>query len=80
MTFSNTEMKELGRSTGNDTQHNIVDSYPQVCLRHLADERNLGERVHTHTHTHTHIHKHKHTHTLIANNKTLIITLLTREK
>ena len=47
---------------------------PQVCLRHLADERNLGESVHTDIHTRTH------THILIANNKTLIVTLLTRDK
>ena len=44
------------------SQHNIVDPYPQACLRHLADERSLHDgRVHTHTHTHTHTYTHTYT-------------------
>ena len=56
MKFSDMEMKELGRSTWNDT-HNITSLIrtPQVCLRHLADGRSLhGGRVQTHTHIHAH--------------------------
>ena len=59
MKFSDMEMKELGRSTWNDT-HNITSLIrtPQVCLRHLADGRSLhGGRVQTHTHTYTHTHR-----------------------
>ena len=55
MTFSDTEMKELGRGTAYNT-HNITSLIrtPQVCIRHLADGRSLhGRRVYTHTHTHT---------------------------
>ena len=53
------EMKELGRSTGDDT-HNItlLICTLQKCLRHLADGRSLHggrvENTHTHTHTNTH--------------------------
>ena len=55
MTFLKIEIKELGRSTWNDT-HNITSliSTPQVCIRHLADGTGLhGGRVQTHTHTYT---------------------------
>ena len=40
MTFSDTEMKELGRS---DNTHNTTSLIrtPQVCIRHLADGRIL---------------------------------------
>ena len=42
MTFLEMEMKELGRSTWNDT-HNVtlLIRTPQVCIRHFADIRNL---------------------------------------
>ena len=58
LTFSDTEMKELGRSPS-DTQTS------QVCNRHLAIGRNqqLKDYKHTHTHTHTQTHKHTHKHT-----------------
>ena len=58
MTFLKIEIKELGRSTWNDT-HNITSliSTPQVCIRHLADGTGLhGGRVQTHTHIHKHVH------------------------
>ena len=52
MTFSDTEMKELGRGTAYNT-HNITSLIRtlQACIRHLAD-------THTHTHTHTHTREH----------------------
>ena len=42
MTFSDTEMKELGRGTAYNT-HNITSLIrtPQACIRHLADGRSL---------------------------------------
>ena len=45
MTFSDTLMKELGRSTWNDT-HNITSliRIPKVCLRNLADGRRVHDR------------------------------------
>ena len=54
MTFSDMEMKELGRSTWNDTDNitSLIRTF-QVCLRHLTDGRSLhGARVQTHTHNH----------------------------
>ena len=51
MTFLDTEMKELGRNA----QQNIHNTRslihaPQVCLRHLADGRNLqGGKIYTYT-------------------------------
>ena len=49
MTFSDTEMKELGRGTAYNT-HNITSLIRtrQACIRHLADGRILG-RVYMHT-------------------------------
>ena len=79
MTFSDPEMKELGRGTAYNT-HNITSLIrtPQACIRYLADGRSLyGGRAytrvpphthtdrdtHTHTHTHTRTHRHTQTHT-----------------
>ena len=65
MIFSDTEMKELGRSTSDNTHNttSLIRTLHQVCIRHLADRRSLhGGRVHTHTHTHTH-HARAYTHT-----------------
>ena len=52
MTYLEMEMKELGRSSNNNT-HNISSLIhtPQVCHRRLAVGRSLhGGRVYTHTH------------------------------
>ena len=39
MTFLEIEMKDLGRSTCNDTQNiTALIRTPQVCLRYLAEE------------------------------------------
>ena len=59
MTFLDTVMKELGRSTKQNI-HNTrsLIRAPQVCLRHLADGSFHGGRIHTHTHTHTHARTH----------------------
>ena len=62
MTFSDTEMKELGRGRAYNT-HNItlLIRTPQACIRHLPGGRSLHSgRVHTHTYTHTHTHTHTH--------------------
>ena len=63
MTCLNTEMKKLGRSIQINTQNTrSLICTPHVCLRHLADGRNLyGEIVYTRTDTHTHTHTHTHT-------------------
>ena len=44
MTFSDTEMKELGRGTAYNT-HNTTSLIrtPQVCIRRLADGRSLHD-------------------------------------
>ena len=65
MTCLNTEMKKLGRSIQINTQNTrSLIRTPHVCLRHLADGRDLyGERVYTFTHSHTHTQTHTHTHT-----------------
>ena len=45
MTFSDTEMKELGRST-QINKHKIIDPCAQVCLAHLTVGRSLyGGRI-----------------------------------
>ena len=56
MTFLDTEMKNLGRSTQQNI-HNTrsVIHAPEVCRRHLAGGRSLDSgRIHRYTHTHTH--------------------------
>ena len=53
MTYLEVEIKELGKSTWNDT-HNMTSSIctPQVCLRHVVDGRSLQVvRVKTQRHT-----------------------------
>ena len=65
MTFLDTEMKELGRST----QYNTHNTKVFICtLKYVpdivADGRSLyGFTIHTHTHAHTHTHTHTNTHT-----------------
>ena len=72
MTFSDTEMKELGKST----QINIYNTRSLIrALKYVSDilqteeaftmEEYTHTYTHTHaqTHTHTHTHTHKHTHT-----------------
>ena len=62
MTFSDTEMNELGRSTWNDT-HNITSMMrtPQYVSNILQTEEIFTveeykqRNTYTHTHTHTHI-------------------------
>ena len=56
MTCLKTEMKKLGRNIQINTQNTrSLIRTPHVCLRHLADGRNLyGERVYTRTLPHTH--------------------------
>ena len=76
--FSDTEMKELGRSTQiniHNTRSLIRTS--QVYLRHLAVGRSLhgGRYKHTHTHTHTHAHA-PHTYTWPPNNFVFIKVFL----
>ena len=66
MTFLDTEMKELGRSTQHDTQNTrslirTLKYDPDI----VADGRNFcGERVLARTHARTHTHTHTHTHIL----------------
>ena len=66
MTFSDTEMKELGRGTAHNT-HNITSLIR--TLKHVSDILQteevftVEEYKHTHTHTHTNTHTHTHTHT-----------------
>ena len=63
MTLLETEMKELGRSTWNDTQHNIADPYLSSMSQTSSSRKKLsGWKEHTHTHSHTHTHTHTHTH------------------
>ena len=72
MTFSDTEMKELGKST----QIHIYNTRSLIrALKYVSDilqteeAFTMEEYTHTHTHTHaqththTHTHTHKHTHT-----------------
>ena len=70
MTFLETEIKELGRSTWNDNQYNIVDSYLSSMLQTSCSWKkpsrwkSINTRMQTHTHTHTHTHTlspHSHT-------------------
>ena len=62
MTFLDTVMKELGRSTKQNI-HNTrsLIRAPQVCLKHLADGSLHGGRIYTHTHTYTRARTHTHT-------------------
>ena len=54
MTFLDTEMKELGRSTHIHKTRSLIRA-PHVCLIHIADRRSLHVgRILTHIHTHTH--------------------------
>ena len=68
MTYLETEMKELGRSSWNDTQHNIVDPYlssmsqTSHSRKKLSRWKSINTHTHAHTHTHTHTHTHAHTH------------------
>ena len=66
MTFLETEMKELGRST----QQNIHNARsliraPQEYRHPTTHTSTHPQPTHTHTHTHTHtqVHAHKYTHT-----------------
>ena len=55
MTFSDTEMKELGRGTQINIHNtrSFIRAFKYVPQGHLADERNLhGGRIHIHTYTH----------------------------
>ena len=56
MTFLETEMKELGRSTWNDTQHNIVDPYLSSMSQTSHSRKKLSrwKSINTHTRAHTH--------------------------
>ena len=59
MTFLEMEMKELGRSTQNNT-HNTrsLIRTPQVSHRHRCRQKKplQGRSINTHTHIHTHTH------------------------
>ena len=66
MTFSDTEMKELGKST----QINIYNTRSLIrALKYVSDilqteeAFTMEEYTHTHTHTHAQTHTHTHTHT-----------------
>ena len=67
MTFSDTDMKELGRSTQKKItiQDPYLSSMSQTsCSRKkLSQWKNVNTHTHTHTHTHTRTHTHAHTHT-----------------
>ena len=67
MTFLETEIKELGRSTWNDNQYNIVDSYLSSMLQTSCSWKKPSRwksiNTHTHTRTHTRTHTTKHTYT-----------------
>ena len=63
MTFSDTEMKELGKST----QINIYNTRSLIrALKYVSDilqtEEAFTMEEYTHTHTHTHAETHTHTH------------------
>ena len=66
MTFLDTEMKELGRSTQQNIYHTILLISTLKYVKDIVTDRKslYGERVHTHTYKHTHKHTHTHTHTL----------------
>ena len=57
MTFLETEMKELGKSTSNNTHKT---SMSQTFLQ-TEGAFTVKEYEHTHTHTHTQTHTHTHT-------------------
>ena len=67
MTFSDKEMKGLGRST----EINIHNSRSLTCVHlkyvsnilQLEETLTVEELAHAHTHTHTHTQTHTHTHT-----------------
>ena len=65
MTISDMEMKELGRSSWNDT-HNMISLIhtSQICLIHTCRLKKPArwKSINTHTHTHTHTRTHTHTH------------------
>ena len=65
MTFSDTEMKKLGRGPSDTHNKRLFIRISQVCHRSLAVGRSqqVKEYKHTHTHTRTHTHTHTHTHT-----------------
>ena len=68
MTFLETEIKELGRSTWNNTHNKrSLILTPQVSPRHRCRRKKplRWKSRNTHTHIHTHTHTHTYTHTNI---------------
>ena len=66
MTFSDTEMKELGRSTQINIHktRSLIRPFKYVLDILQAEEAfRVEEYTHTYTHTHTNIHTHIHIHT-----------------
>ena len=58
MTFSDTEMKKLGRGPSDTHNKRLFIRISQVCHRSLAVGRSQQVKEYKHTHTHTHTQSH----------------------